>query len=211
MQEVKTAGIRDAVEALEEGKLVAFPTDTVWGLAADATNHMAVAEIFTAKGRPILQPLAVLVPDTGAAEKLAVFNHSARKLAREFWPGALTLVLRRRPRAGLSGLVTSGLTTIGLRIPDHPLALELLNAFGKPLAVTSANLSGVASGTTASAVADSLGASLALILDGEPGPGGVESTVVAAEEDALKILREGVISTKMLAGVVDIPVTVGDE
>lgn len=211
MQDEKTPGVQDAVEALADGKLIAFPTDTVWGLAADASNDLAVAQVFTAKGRPILQPLAVLVPNAGDAEKLAVFNGSARKLAREFWPGALTLVLRRRPRAGLSGLVTAGLATIGVRVPAHPLALEILNAFGKPLAVTSANPSGEASGIDARGVADSLGDALALILDVEPGPGGVESTVVAAEEEALKILRQGAVSIKMLSGVVDIPVTVGDK
>lgn len=211
MQDTKTASVRDAVEALADGKLIAFPTDTVWGLAADATNDLAVAQIFTAKGRSILQPLAVLVSNAGDAEKLAVFNGSARKLAREFWPGALTLVLRRRPRAELSGLVTSGLTTIGVRVPAHPLTLELLNAFGKPLAVTSANPSGEASGTSASTVADNLGEDLALILDREPGPGGVESTVVAAEEEALKILRQGAISPDALADLVDVPVIKDDQ
>lgn len=203
---MKTAGVGEAVEALGEGKLVAFPTDTVWGLAADATNDDAVAEIFAAKGRPILQPLAVLLANAGEAEKLAVFNHPARALAREFWPGALTLVLRRRPTAAISALVTSGLATIGLRVPAHPLVLELLEACDAPLAVTSANPSGAASAISAQAVAKDLGDEVALILDGEPAPGGVESTVVAAEEDHLQILRLGAISAKALTETVDVPV-----
>ena len=211
MQKASTVSVRDAVEALAEGKLVAFPTDTVWGLAADATNDEAVAGIFTAKGRSILAPLAVLVIDAGAAEKLAVFNRPARALAREFWPGALTLVLRRRPSAILSGLVSSGLPTVAVRVPAHPLTLELLSAYGKPLAVTSANPSGAASSKTAREVADSLGDATAVILDSGPPPGGVESTVVAAEEDKLKIIRAGAIPANALPGLVDVPVVGGDE
>lgn len=211
MQIANTVELRDAIAALEEGKLVAFPTDTVWGLAADACNDEAVADIFAAKGRSILAPLAVLVPDAGAAEELAIFNHPARALAREFWPGALTLVMRRRPSAVLSGLVTSGLPTLGLRVPDHPLALELLNAFGKPLAVTSANPSGAASGCTAREVAEGLGDSVALILDGGPTPLGADSTVVAANEDELKILRAGAVPEESLSEIVDVPVVSKDK
>lgn len=207
MQKNMTTDIGAAAEALGEGRLVAFPTDTVWGLAADATNDDAVAEIFTTKGRPILQPLAVLLASAGDAEKLAVFNRPARALAREFWPGALTIVLRRRPSAAVSGLVTSGLTTIGLRVPAHSLALELLNAVGGPLAVSSANPSGAEAAVSATEVAKEMSGAGVLILDGDPAPGGVESTVVAAEEDGLKILRLGAVSAAELAAKVDVPVT----
>ncbi len=206
VQKKMTANVGEAAAALGEGKLVAFPTDTVWGLAADATNDDAVAEIFAAKGRPILQPLAVLLADAGEAEKLAVFNHPARALAREFWPGALTLVLRRRASAAVSALVTSGLATIGLRVPAHPLVLELLEACNAPLAVTSANPSGAASAITREEVAKDLGDKVTLILDGDPAPAGVESTVVAAEDDHLQILRLGAISAKALAEAVNVPV-----
>lgn len=202
-----TAGISEAVAALLTGKLVAFPTDTVWGLAADAASDEAVAELFTAKGRSILQPLAVLLADREQAENLAIFNHPARALAAEFWPGAVTLVLPRHPDAPLSGLVSAGLPTVGLRVPAHPLALELLTAFGKPLAVTSANPSGAASAVTADAVARGLGDAVALILDGEPAPAGVESTVVSAEKDKLTILRAGAVATDALAEIAQVPVT----
>ncbi|MCH8861378.1 MAG: threonylcarbamoyl-AMP synthase [Proteobacteria bacterium] len=202
-----TANVSEAAATLGQGKLVAFPTDTVWGLAADATNDNAVAEIFAAKGRPILKPLAVLLANAGEAEKLAVFNRPARALARKFWPGALTLVLRRRPSAAISALVTSGLATIGLRVPAHPLVLELLEACDTPLAVTSANPSGAASAISSEAVAKDLGDKVALILDGDPAPGGVESTVVAAEEDHLQILRLGAVSARALAETVDVPIT----
>lgn len=207
MRNIKTGDISQAVKALGEGKLVAFPTDTVWGLAADAANDEAVAELFIAKGRPILQPLAILLPNREMAGKLAIFNDPASALASEFWPGALTLVLPQRPGVPVSPLVSAGLPSVGLRVPAHPLAQDLLNAFGRPLAVTSANPSGEASAVTAGEVAEGLGDAVALILEGEPTPAGVESTVVSTEEDKVNILRAGAVAAKTLAEVVEVPVT----
>ncbi len=142
---------------LRAGELVAFPTETVYGLGADATNGRAVAAIFAAKGRPRFNPLIVHVPDLAAAERLAVFPALALRLAQEFWPGPLTLVLRRRADSGLSDLVSAGLDTVAIRVPDHPVARALLTAAGVPVAAPSANRSGHVSATTAQHVAADFG------------------------------------------------------
>ncbi|TXH57081.1 MAG: threonylcarbamoyl-AMP synthase, partial [Burkholderiaceae bacterium] len=143
------AGVRRAAELLRAGLLVAFPTETVYGLGGDATNDRAVAAIFQAKGRPRFNPLIVHLPGLAEAEALAVFDDRARALAAAFWPGPLTLVLPLRPDAGLSPLVTAGLQTVALRVPAHPLARALLRAVGRPVAAPSANPSGRVSPTRA--------------------------------------------------------------
>lgn len=176
---------------LRAGELVAFPTETVYGLGADATNSDAVLKIYETKGRPRFNPLIVHVADLAMAETLVRFSPMARRLA-QFWPGPLTLVLPRRPEAGLSDLVTAGLDTIGIRIPAHPLALELIRAAGRPLAAPSANRSGKLSPTTAAQVERSFGGSVP-VLDGGASQAGVESTILAVEGDVVTQLRAGAL------------------
>ncbi len=161
-----------SLPACRAGELVAFPTETVYGLGADATNSDAVLKIYETKGRPRFNPLIVHVADLEMAEKLVEFSPLARKLAA-FWPGPLTLVLPRKPDAGLSDIVTAGLDTVGIRIPDHPLAQALIRAAGRPLAAPSANRSGKLSPTTAAQVRRSLGDAVP-VLDGGPAQSGVE-------------------------------------
>jgi L-threonylcarbamoyladenylate synthase len=195
------AAIRRAAEALRAGALVAFPTETVYGLAADATNGRAVAAIFEAKGRPRFNPLIVHVPDLAAAEKLAEFTPAARRLAGAFWPGPLSLVLKRRTGGTLSDLVTAGLDTVALRVPDHPIARALLAAAGRPLAAPSANRSGHVSATTAQHVAADLGERIALILDGGPAAHGIESTVLDATGERIAMLRSGATLAETIEAV----------
>lgn len=184
-------GIVQATAQLKGGRLVAFPTETVYGLGGDALNPTAVARIFAAKARPRFNPLIVHVPDLNVAEKLGVFDQTAHRLAHYFWPGALTLVVPLRPDAGVSDLVTAGLNTIAIRIPDHDIAQNLLRAVGGPLAAPSANRSGAVSPTTAEHVASDFGDELALILDGGATTVGLESTIVAVEDDAITLQRPG--------------------
>jgi L-threonylcarbamoyladenylate synthase len=176
---------------LRAGELVAFPTETVYGLGADATNSDAVLKIYETKGRPRFNPLIVHVADLGMAERLVEFSPMARRLAR-FWPGPLTLVLPRKPDAGLSDIVTAGLDTVGIRIPDHELAQALIRATGRPLAAPSANRSGKLSPTTAAQVRGSLGEAVP-VLDGGPAQSGVESTILAVEGDRVTQLRAGAL------------------
>jgi len=174
------AAIEKAGAALREGRLVAFPTETVYGLGADATNERAVASIFEAKGRPTFNPLIVHVASFDAAEALVRFTPEAEKLAQAFWPGGITLVLPRLENSRLSLLVSAGLDTVAIRVPAHPLAQKLLKAAGRPIAAPSANASGEISPTRAAHVMQSLGhaKALALVLDGGACPLGVESTVI---------------------------------
>ncbi|WP_132949730.1 L-threonylcarbamoyladenylate synthase [Rhodovulum bhavnagarense] len=183
-------GLSRAGALLRAGRLVAFPTETVYGLGADATNDRAVAAIFEAKGRPRFNPLIVHVADIAAARRIARFTRAADQLAEAFWPGALTLVLPLRPEAGISPLVTAGLDTVALRLPDHPVAHALLAAFGGPVAAPSANPSGAVSPTRAEHVIEGLGERIAGILDGGPCPVGVESTIVGFDP-APVLLRPG--------------------
>ena len=176
---------------IRAGRLVAFPTETVYGLGGDATNGKAVAAIFEAKGRPRFNPLIVHLAATGAARALGRFNDMAEMLAARFWPGPLTLVLARQPDAGLSDLVSAGLDTVALRVPAHEGARALLLAAERPLAAPSANRSGKVSPTTAQHVADELGDAVALILDGGACAVGVESTVVDVSGDTPLLLRPG--------------------
>ena len=188
------AGIHKAAKLLRDGRLVAFPTETVYGLGADATNGRAVAAIFAAKKRPQFNPLIVHVRNAVQAEGYARFSETARKLAAAFWPGALTLVLRRTENCPLSELVSAGLETVALRVPAHPVAQQLLAESGVPIAAPSANASGRISATTASHVRESLGAEVDLILDGGATPLGLESTVIGFEDGQPVLLRAGAIT-----------------
>ena len=181
---------RTAAFCLAQGGLVAFPTETVYGLGADATNGEAVARLYAAKGRPSFNPLIAHVADIDAARALAAFNRDAERLAKAFWPGPLTLVLRRLPNCPVSDLATSGLDTIALRVPAHPVASGILHAFGKPVVAPSANRSGHVSPTSAEHVASDLDRRLDLIIDGGPTSVGVESTIVACLDRPV-LLRPG--------------------
>lgn len=203
------AGIAAAAERLRSGGLVAFPTETVYGLGADAGDDRAVARIFEAKGRPRFNPLIVHAPDLAAHRIWAVFDDRALQLAEVFWPGALTLVLPRMPVAAVSPLVSAGLDTVAVRAPDHPVAQALMRAAGCPVAAPSANRSGRLSPTEAGHVAASLGAAVDLILDGGPCPGGLESTVLSLTGDAPVLLRPGLVSRDTIEAVVG-PVQVPD-
>jgi L-threonylcarbamoyladenylate synthase len=190
--------ISQAAQALARGDIVAFPTETVYGLGADARNAGAVTRVFAAKERPRFNPLIVHVPDLAAAETYATFEGAARKLAETFWPGPLSLVLPKRPECGIADLVTAGLDTIALRAPNHKVAQALLAAADLPIAAPSANRSGRVSPTTASHVAQELGDFPAMILDGGPCPVGIESTVVSVAGHAPVLLRLGAVPREAL-------------
>ncbi|HLQ18281.1 MAG TPA: L-threonylcarbamoyladenylate synthase [Tabrizicola sp.] len=179
------------------GELVAFPTETVYGLGGDARDDRAVARIYEAKGRPSFNPLIVHVPDLAAVERIAHVGPKARWLAAAFWPGPLTLVLPAKDGGGISPLVTAGLETVAVRVPAHPVAQRLLRAFGGPLAAPSANPSGRISPTRASHVLDGLTGRIAAVLDGGPCEVGLESTIVVADPDPV-LLRPGGIPVEAL-------------
>jgi L-threonylcarbamoyladenylate synthase len=185
------AALGRAAALLREGKLVAFPTETVYGLGGNATSESAVAAIFAAKERPQFNPLIVHVADLAAAGKLAAFDGRARSLAQKFWPGPLTLVLKRATDCPVALLAGAGLDTLALRVPAHPLAQSLLRAAGLPLAAPSANRSGHVSPTEASHVLDELDGRIAAVLDGGPCPIGIESTIVDLSGDRPVLLRPG--------------------
>ncbi len=187
------ASIGRAAEALAAGGLVAFPTETVYGLGADAQEANAVAKIFAAKNRPQFNPLIVHVPDLATAETLAAFGDEARTLAAAFWPGPLTIVAPRRPESGIVDLVTAGLGTIALRVPGHPIARALLEKARLPIAAPSANRSGRISPTEAGHVAAELGDIPDVILDGGPCERGLESTVVSVVGGTPTLLRLGAV------------------
>ncbi len=190
--------IAAAAEALRRGDLVAFPTETVYGLGADATNSRAVARVFEAKGRPRFNPLIAHVADLAAAERIASFPPLARRLAEAFWPGPLTLVLRKRLAGKISDFVTVGLETVAVRVPAHPVALALLAAAEIPVAAPSANRSGHVSPTLANHVLDDLGDIPALILDGGPTAHGLESTIIDASEHDIVQLRAGALPAEAI-------------
>jgi L-threonylcarbamoyladenylate synthase len=185
--------IAEAVGLILAGKAVAMPTETVYGLAADATNPEAVARIYEAKGRPSFNPLIVHVPDQEAAERIGEFSADARALAERHWPGPLTLVVPLRSDAGIASLVTAGLDTVAVRVPAHPAMQALLGAAGRPLAAPSANLSGSISPTRAEHVLKTLAGRIPLVIDAGPTERGLESTIIAATDDALRLLRPGPI------------------
>ncbi|MBW6523966.1 threonylcarbamoyl-AMP synthase [Sphingomonas sp. RHCKR47] len=194
------AAIAEAAVLIRAGGIVAVPTETVYGLAADARDAQAVARIYAAKGRPSFNPLIVHVADLAAAEAIAVFDADAHALAARFWPGPLTLVLPLRDRAGIASLVTAGLDTIAIRVPAHRAIQALIAAADAPLAAPSANASNGLSPTRAEHVAASLGARAPLIIDDGATEAGVESTIVAGRT----ILRPGPITADMLGRVLPV-------
>lgn len=200
---------RAAADCLARGGLVAFPTETVYGLGADATNGEAVARLYAAKGRPSFNPLIAHVADLDAARALAAFNGDAERLAKAFWPGPLTLVLKRRLDCPVSDLATSGLDTIALRVPDHPVANGILRAFGKPVVAPSANRSGHISPTTAGHVASDLDGRIDLIVDGGATSVGVESTIVACLDRPV-LMRPGGLPREAIERVLGHPVEIED-
>ena len=194
--------IRRGGTLLRGGELVAFPTETVYGLGADATNDRAVAAIFEAKDRPRFNPLIVHFRDTEAVTGEVAFDPRAETLARHFWPGALTLVLPRRQDCGVSRLVSAGLNTLAVRVPDQPVAQALFKAAGRPIAAPSANRASAVSPTTAQHVAAELGGRIALILDGGPCPIGVESTVIDLSQERPALLRPGGVPAEDVEAVI---------
>ena len=194
-------GIAEAAALLRAGALVAIPTETVYGLAADARSDMAVARVFAAKDRPRFNPLIVHVASRAQAEALGVFNTAARALAAAFWPGPLTLVVPLRAGAGLSALVTAGHDSVALRVPAHPVARALLERFGAPLAAPSANPSGRISPSSAAHVLAGLGGRIAAVVDGGACAVGLESTIVACTGPSPVILRAGGVPVETLAQV----------
>jgi L-threonylcarbamoyladenylate synthase len=209
--EVATPGaIAQAAKILADGGLVAFPTETVYGLGADAANGEAVAGIFAAKGRPRFNPLIVHIASREDAERHGEFNAKAYQLAEAFWPGALTLVLPRRADTKLSHLVSAGLDTVALRVPSHTVARELLRLSGRAIAAPSANVSGRVSATTAAHVADSLGGKIDFILDGGPTALGLESTVIGFENNVPVLLRPGAIAREEIEALVG-PLATADD
>ena len=193
--------VEAAVEALRRGELVLLPTETVYGLAADAANPEAVARIFEAKGRPRFNPLISHVPDLEAAERLAVFDTAARRLAEAFWPGPLTIVAPCRPGGRVSELARAGLDTIAVRAPAHELAQAVLREFGGPVVAPSANRSGRPSPTTFEDALEETGHAAAAALDGGPSRVGLESTVVGAFGGALRLLRPGAVTRDAIIAV----------
>ena len=192
------AGVARAAALLRAGGLVAFPTETVYGLGGAANCDRAVQAIYAAKGRPSHNPLIVHVPDLAAAERLAVFNDQARALAAAYWPGPLTLVLPLHPEARLSPRITAGHSHVAIRVPAHPLAQALLRAAAVPLAGPSANPSGKVSPTTAAHVLHGLSGRIAAVLDGGPCTVGVESTILAPGTPP-RLLRPGGIAAESIA------------
>lgn len=200
------AAIARAAACLRAGELVAFPTETVYGLGADATDDRAVARIFAAKGRPRFNPLIVHTADATAAERLASFDDRAERLADSFWPGPLTLVLRRSPGCPVSLLASAGLDTVAVRVPGHRVAQALLAQCGVPIAAPSANRSGEVSPTTAAHVRDSLGEQVPMILAGGRSQVGLESTVVDLSGPTVRILRPGTVTAEAIMALLGEPV-----
>ena len=194
------AAISEAAALLAAGELVAFPTETVYGLGADATNDRAVAKLYAAKERPSFNPLIAHVADLASARRLARFDAEALKLAEVCWPGPLTLVLPKLHDCSVGQLATAGLDTVAVRVPDHPIARGILAAFGKPVVAPSANRSGCVSPTLAQHVHADLAGRVALIIDDGPSPLGVESTILA-RLGRMVLLRPGAISRATVEGI----------
>ncbi|HVB89306.1 MAG TPA: L-threonylcarbamoyladenylate synthase [Beijerinckiaceae bacterium] len=193
--------IAEAAAVLQSGGLVAFPTETVYGLGADARSERAVAALYEAKGRPSFNPLIAHVASLEAAAREGVFSEEARALAQAFWPGPLTLVLPVAPSCGVCLLARAGLDTLGLRMPDHPVARALLERFSAPIAAPSANLSGAVSPTRAEHVLADLSGRIDLVIDGGPTGVGVESTIVACLEGPPRLLRPGGLAREAIESV----------
>jgi L-threonylcarbamoyladenylate synthase len=201
--------IAQAARLILEGGLVAFPTETVYGLGGDATNERAVAAIFEAKGRPQFNPLISHVLGPDEAKRLVRWSDTADRLAARFWPGPLTLVLPRAKESPIALLATAGLDTVAVRAPAHPLAQALIRAVGRPLAAPSANRSGTVSPTRAEHVAESLGDRVKMILDGGPCQVGLESTVLDLSTDAPTLLRPGGATREAIEAVIG-PIALSD-
>jgi L-threonylcarbamoyladenylate synthase len=201
--------IAEAARLILEGGLVAFPTETVYGLGGDATNERAVAAIFEAKGRPQFNPLISHVLGPDEAKRLVRWSDTADKLAARFWPGPLTLLLPRAKESPIALLATAGLDTVAVRAPAHPLAQALIRAVGRPLAAPSANRSGTVSPTRAEHVAESLGDRVKMILDGGPCQVGLESTVLDLSTDAPTLLRPGGATREAIEAVIG-PIALSD-
>ena len=205
--------IGDAARALRQGRLVAFPTETVYGLGGDATSDRAVAAIFAAKGRPSFNPLIVHVANIASAAQYTELSAKAQTVARAFWPGPLTLVLPRRRDCKISLLATAGLDSVAIRVPAHTIAQTLLMMAGLPLAAPSANPSGRLSPTTADHVLADLGGKVEFVIDGGACPVGVESTVLSLLEDRPRILRPGAVTAEALSAALKeaVPIEQGTE
>lgn len=196
-----------AVKFLLQGKLVSFPTETVYGLGADATSDLAVARIFKAKKRPTFNPLIIHLLSIEDAEKYVEFDMVSRKLAEEFWPGPFTLVLKKKPGSMLSSLVSAGLDTVAVRVPKHPVIRELLTHFKYPIAAPSANISGRLSPTRPEHVAQSLSDNVAMIFNGPPCRDGIESTIVQVTGSGIRLLRPGSITAEQIEKLTGLRVT----
>jgi len=195
MMPYNSDALQSAIALLEKGEVVAFPTETVYGLGADASNEQAVQKIFSIKGRPSFNPLIVHILDLSWAEQIAIIPESAHLLLEHYWPGPLTIVVPLLPQAPLAPSVTAGLKTVGLRVPKHPMFREILASYGKPIAAPSANASNTLSCTTANHVEKSLGHKVPLILQDEfPCQHGLESTIVDFSSPFPTILRHGAIA-----------------
>lgn len=199
------ADLARAAALLRDGALVAFPTETVYGLGADARNGTAVAGIFAAKARPSFNPLIVHVPDAAAARRFVDWSDTADRLSAAFWPGPLTLVLPLKPGHGIAPLVTAGLDTLAIRVPAHPAARALLTAFGGPVAAPSANPSGRISPTTADHVLAGLSGLIAAVLDDGPCDVGLESTILGLDGPAPVLLRPGGLPAEAIEAALGAP------
>lgn len=200
------AHLEEASTILRAGGVVALPTETVYGLAGDATNADAVAAIYAAKGRPSFNPLIVHVADRAMASRYAQFNQVADRLAAHFWPGSLTMVLPVREDAPLAPAVTAGLPSVAIRVPAHEVMQALITQTGRPLAAPSANASGSISPTCAEHVLRSLGGRIPLIIDAGPTGKGLESTIIAPEDNQVRLLRPGPITADAIAALTGLPV-----
>jgi L-threonylcarbamoyladenylate synthase len=202
------AGIAEAARLIRDGGLVAFPTETVYGLGADATNAAAVARLYAAKGRPSFNPLIAHVADAEAAMREGTFSSQARKLAARFWPGPLTLVVPVAETSRICDLARAGLSSIGLRVPAHPTAHALLAKVQRPVAAPSANRSGHVSPVSPEHVLEDLGDKIDLVLDGGPSNVGIESTIVACLNERPRLLRPGGIAREQIEDVLGAKVVV---
>lgn len=196
-----TLSLEKAAAILRDGGLVAFPTETVYGLGGDATNAQAVAAIYAAKNRPQFNPLIAHFPTMASAAMHVSFPPLAERLAKHFWPGALTMVLEKKAESDICDLACAGLDTMAVRVPAHPVALDLLRKTNRPVVAPSANPSGRLSPTSSSHVIDALDGRIDAVIDAGPCSIGVESTIIAVREDAVRILRPGGIPTEEIAEV----------
>jgi L-threonylcarbamoyladenylate synthase len=209
-READAAAIGEAARVIREGGLVAFPTETVYGLGADATNAAAIARLYAAKGRPSFNPLIAHLADVEAAMREGVFSAAAKKLAERFWPGPLTLVVPVAQTSRICDLARAGLRSVGLRVPAHPVAHVLLAEVDRPIAAPSANRSGHVSPVSAAHVLEDLGDTIDLVLDGGPSMIGIESTIVACLDDRPRLLRPGGIARQTIEEVLGAPLVAVD-